>query len=164
MDKGDDVPAALLEDTDESLKESVALLDAWHGLGEGRIRYCFAPRFAVSCTSELLSSVGRLARERDVMVHTHASENQTECQLVEQATQLRNIIYMDSLGLTGRHVALAHCIHLDDSEISIIKRTGTNVVDCPSSNLKLGSGIAPIQRMLEEGISVLARRGRSGLQ
>lgn len=154
MDKGDDVPAALLEDTEESLKESLALLDAWHGLGEGRVRYCFAPRFAVSCTSELLSSVGRLAHERDVMVHTHASENRTECELVEQATKLRNITYMDSLGLTGRHVALAHCIHLDDSEISIIKRTGTNVVHCPSSNLKLGSGIAPIQRMLEEGISV----------
>ena len=154
MDKGDDVPAGLLEDTEESLKESLALLDAWHGLGEGRVRYCFAPRFAVSCTSELLSSVGRLARERDVMVHTHASENQTECELVEQSTQLRNITYMHSLGLTGRHVALAHCIHLDDNEIAIIKRTGTNVVHCPSSNLKLGSGIAPIQRMLEEGISV----------
>lgn len=154
MDKGNEVPAALLEDAEESLQESLALLDAWHGLADGRIRYCFAPRFAVSCTSELLSAVARLARERGVMVHTHASENQTECELVEQATSLRNITYLDSLGLTGRHVALAHCIHLDENEIAILKRTGTNVVHCPSSNLKLGSGIAPVQKMLEEGISV----------
>src|SRR6266536_1910255 len=154
MDKGTEVPAALLEDAEKSLKASLALLDAWHGLADGRIRYCFAPRFAISCTSELLFAVARLAHERGVMVHTHASESQTECELVEQATSLRNITYLDSLGLTGPHVALAHCIHLDENEIAILRRTSTNVVHCPSSNLKLGYGIAQVQKMLEEGISV----------
>ena len=154
MDQGNDVPVALHEDTQESVQESLALLEAWHGRSGGRIRYCFAPRFAVSCTGELLSTVSRLARERSVMVHTHASENQTECELVEKATGLRNIKYLDSLGLTGRHVALAHCIHLDENEIAILKRTATNVVHCPSSNLKLGSGIALVEKMLEEGISI----------
>ena len=67
---------------------------------------------------------------------------------------MRNIIYLDSLGLTGPHVALAHCVHLDDNEIGTLRRTHTNVVHCPSSNLKLGSGIAPIKRLLDEGISV----------
>lgn len=154
MDKGDEVPAALYEDTEASVEESLALLEAWHGKANGRIRYCFAPRFAVSCTPELLSKVALLARERRVMVHTHASENLQECELVEHATGLRNITYLDSLGLTGRHVVLAHCIHLDDDEIATLERTKTNVVHCPSSNLKLGSGIAPIKRMLESGISV----------
>jgi 5-methylthioadenosine/S-adenosylhomocysteine deaminase len=56
--------------------------------------------------------------------------------------------------LTGKHVALAHCVHLDDDEIHILRETGTNVVHCPSSNLKLGSGIAPIKRLMSEGISV----------
>jgi 5-methylthioadenosine/S-adenosylhomocysteine deaminase len=154
MDKGEEVPAALYEDTEASIEESLALLEKWHGKADGRIRYCFAPRFAVSCTPELLAKVARLAHERGVMVHTHASENRQECGLVEQATGLRNITYLDSLGLTGRHVALAHCIHLDDDEIAILKRTNTNVVHCPSSNLKLGSGIAPVKRMMEEGISV----------
>src|SRR2546423_6472581 len=60
MDKGDDVPRALHEDTEVSLKESLALLEAWHGKGDGRIGYCFAPRFALSCTSELLSQVAQL--------------------------------------------------------------------------------------------------------
>lgn len=154
MDKGDEVPDALHEDTDASVEESLALLEKWHGKAGGRVRVCFAPRFAVSCTRELLSKVARLALERGVMVHTHASENRQECELVEQATGLRNITYLDSLGLSGRHVALAHCIHVDDNEIAILKRTKTNVVHCPSSNLKLGSGIAQVKRMLEEGISV----------
>src|SRR6187431_2875033 len=83
MDKGDDVPAALHEDTENSIDESLALCDAWHGKAEGRIRYCFAPRFALSCTGELLERVGKIAREREVIVHTHASENRNECALVE---------------------------------------------------------------------------------
>jgi 5-methylthioadenosine/S-adenosylhomocysteine deaminase len=154
MDKGDDVPSALHENMQASIEESLALLEKWNGKADGRIRYCFAPRFAVSCTSELLAEVARLAHVHGVMVHTHASENRQECELVEQSTGLRNIAYLDSLSLTGHHVALAHCIHLDQNEMSILQRTATNVVHCPSSNLKLGSGIAPIKQMLDEGISV----------
>ena len=154
MDKGDEVPPALQEQTANSIEESLALLDEWHGKAGGRIRYCFAPRFAISCTRELLEKVGQLARERGVMVHTHASENRTECELVQQESGLRNITYLDSVGLTGRHVALAHCVHLSNDEIKTLKTTGTNVVHCPSSNLKLGSGIAPIVKLLDEGISV----------
>src|SRR5690242_14731962 len=154
MDKGDEVPPALQEQTANSIEESLALLDEWHGKAGGRIRYCFAPRFAISCKRELLEKVGELARARGVMVHTHASENRTECEMVQQETGLRNISYLDSVGLTGRHVALAHCVHLSNDEIKTLKSTGTNVVHCPSSNLKLGSGIAPIVTLLEEGVSV----------
>lgn len=154
MDKGEDVPAALHEKTEDSVREALALLEAWHGKADGRLRYCFAPRFAVSCTTELLREVAALARDRGVMIHTHASENRTECALVERDTGRRNIDYLDSLGLTGSHVALAHCVHLNDEEFEILRRTQTNVVHCPSSNLKLGSGIARVTRMLEEGILV----------
>ena len=154
MDKGDEVPAALHEQTAASIEESIALLESWHGKADGRIRYCFAPRFAVSCTRELLERVARLARERGVMVHTHASENTTECAMVESETGLRNVAYLDSLGLTGSHVALAHCVHLSDDEIDLLEKTRTNVVHCPSSNLKLGSGIAPVTKLLDRDISV----------
>jgi 5-methylthioadenosine/S-adenosylhomocysteine deaminase len=154
MDKGDDVPEALHEETSASIEESLALLEAWHGKANGRIGYCFAPRFALSCTSELLVQVAQLARERGVMVHTHASENKSECALVESQTGKRNVAYLDSLGLSGPHVMLAHCVHLDASEFETLANTRTNVAHCPSSNLKLGSGIAEITRMLERGISV----------
>ena len=154
MDKGDDVPSALHEDTEDSIRQSLSLFDAWHGKAEGRIRYCFAPRFALSCTSDLLSRVAKLAKERDAIVHTHASENKNECALVESETGQRNVAYLDSLGLSGRHVVLAHCVHLDAAEFEILAHTRTNVAHCPSSNLKLGSGIAEVSKMLTDGISV----------
>jgi 5-methylthioadenosine/S-adenosylhomocysteine deaminase len=154
MDKGDEVPKPLQEETSHSIEASLALLEEWHGRADGRIRYCFAPRFAISCTRELLEKVAELARARGVMIHTHASENRTECALVEAETGLRNIAYLDRVGVTGRHVALAHCVHLSNEEIRILQTTDTNVVHCPSSNLKLGSGIAPVVQLLEEGVSV----------
>ena len=154
MDKGDEVPAGLMEECGASVAESVRLLKQWHGRERGRIRYCFAPRFAVSCTKELLLEVARHARENGVTVHTHASENRTEIEIVQRETGQRNITYLHSLGLTGRRVVLAHCVHLIEEEISCLARTGTHVAHCPSSNLKLGSGIAKIQELLERGVSV----------
>jgi 5-methylthioadenosine/S-adenosylhomocysteine deaminase len=154
MDKGDDVPSALREDTDASINESLRLMTKWHGQADGRIRYCFAPRFALSCTKDLLSQVGELAKQHQVMVHTHASENRSECAIVETETGLRNVTYLDAVQLTGPHAVFAHCVHLDEQEIEILARTKTNVAHCPSSNLKLGSGIAPVTTLLERGISV----------
>ncbi|HXG92003.1 MAG TPA: 5'-deoxyadenosine deaminase [Blastocatellia bacterium] len=154
MDKGEEVPEALREQTEESIAESLALLEQWHGRAGGRIRYCFAPRFAVSCTRELLERVARLSREREVLVHTHASENRDEVEIVERETGQRNIEFLNDVGLAASHVVLAHCIHLSDGELEILRATGAHVAHCPSSNLKLGSGIARVPEMLERGISV----------
>src|SRR5215210_2646275 len=109
----EEAPAGLSEETEDSIRESLALLEKWHGRAGGRVRYCFAPRFAVSCTRGLLERVASLARERGVMIHTHASENVSECELVERETGMRNVLYLDSLGVSGPHVLLAHCVHLD---------------------------------------------------
>src|SRR3982074_742190 len=99
MDKGDGVPSELHEETSESIRESVALIEKWHGKADGRIRCCFAPRFAISCTPELLSQVAQLAKNFKVMIHTHASENKTECEIVEREAGQRNVAYLDSLGI-----------------------------------------------------------------
>jgi len=154
MDKGDDVPSALHEETRASINESVRLIDKWNGAANGRIRCCFAPRFAISCTRELLSEVSDLAKQYGVTIHTHASENRNECQIVERETGERNIDYLNSLGIVGSHVVLAHCIHLDNTEMETLASTKTNVSHCPSSNLKLGSGIARVTEMLARGIPV----------
>ncbi len=154
MDAGDDVPAALHEQTNDSINESLALIAEWHGCADGRVRCCFAPRFAVSCTRELLERVAQLAREQGVLVHTHASENRAEIEMVEAATGQRNIAYLNMVGLAAPYVALAHCVHVNEEELAILARTGTHVLHCPSSNLKLGSGLAPIAEMLERSISV----------
>jgi len=154
MDKGDGVPDGLCEETGESIRESVALIEKWHGRANGRVRCCFAPRFAISCTTELLREVSALSRKHRVMIHTHAAENKNECEIVEGETGLRNVAYLDSLGISGAHVVLAHCVHLDDEEMETLARTQTNVAHCPSSNMKLGSGVARIAEMLSRGISV----------
>jgi 5-methylthioadenosine/S-adenosylhomocysteine deaminase len=88
------------------------------------------------------------------MVHTHASENKDEIAMVERETGRRNIEYLNDVGLAAPHVLLAHCVHLNESEMEILRATGTNVAHCPSSNLKLGSGLARVAEMRERGIRV----------
>jgi 5-methylthioadenosine/S-adenosylhomocysteine deaminase len=154
MDQGNGVPEALSEETEDSISKSLDLLKRWNGKAEGRIRYCFAPRFAVSCTRGLLERVAKLSRELGVMVHTHASENRDEIAMIESATGKRNIEYLRDVGLTAPHVVLAHCIHLDDAEMEILRSTGAHIAHCPSSNLKLASGIARVAEMLDRGVSV----------
>lgn len=154
MDKGTEVPKALQENTAHSLQQSVDLLEAWHGHDNGRIRYAFTPRFVVSCTEPLLREVAKLSRHYNVMVHTHASENQGEIAIVQAETGMRNVVYLDHLGLANERLILAHCVWLDEEEKRIIHDRGVHVSHCPGSNLKLASGIAEIPDLLDRDISV----------
>jgi len=154
MDWGKSVPATLRESAEDSLSESVRLLKKWHGSHGGRLHYAFSPRFVVSCSEHLLRQVSILAKEYGVQVHTHASENRGEMALVERERGMRNVHYLDYLGLTGPNLLLAHCIHIDENEINILAASGTKVAHCPSSNLKLGSGIAPVPELLARGVPV----------
>lgn len=154
MDWGDDIPGNLMENTAESLQKSVDLLEKWHGRGHGRLTYAFAPRFAVSCSEDLLIKVRDLSKKYNVKIHTHAAENMTEVSLVQQERKMRNIVYFDHLGIAGENLILAHCVWLNNEEIAILRRQGVKVVHCPASNLKLGSGIARITEMLSGGICV----------
>jgi cytosine/adenosine deaminase-related metal-dependent hydrolase len=154
MDAGDDLPAGLREKTEASLAEGEALCERWHGSEGGRLRYAFAPRFALSCSEGLLREVGQLARRMKARLHSHASENRDECAVVKATRGQDNIVYFDGLGLLGRDVALAHCVWLSAEERALLARTGTHVVHCPSSNLKLGSGVCDVVSLLEAGVNV----------
>ncbi len=154
MDAGGDVPQGLRESTTTSLQESCDLLERWQGRENGRLNYAFAPRFVPSCSRTLLEELTRLVAQRHSRIHTHASENRGEIALVREMTGMDNISYLDSLGLTGAHVGLAHCVWVTPDELSILEKTQTNVLHCPGSNLKLASGIAPIPEMLRRGIPV----------
>ncbi|MEK3992393.1 5'-deoxyadenosine deaminase [Robertmurraya sp. FSL R5-0851] len=154
MDKGDEVPIPLQEETEKSIQQSVDLLEKWHNYDSGRIKYAFSPRFVVSCTEELLREVRSLSEYYNVMVHTHASENLGEIEIVQKDTGMRNIVYLDHLGLANPRLILAHCIWLDDEEKRIIRDRGVHVSHCPGSNLKLASGIAETPYMVQENISL----------
>lgn len=147
-----DVPTGLHESTEASLAESLALLERWHGTHGDRLRYAFAPRFVLSCTEKLMREVGRLARDKGVRIHTHASENRSEIQVVRELTGRDNVAWFHELGLTGPHVTLAHCVWVSEEEQRLLRDTRTVVCHCPSSNLKLASGFAPVPEMLEAGV------------
>ncbi|WP_372479124.1 5'-deoxyadenosine deaminase [Halomicrobium sp. HM KBTZ05] len=146
---------ALQENTDAALAESERLIERYHGAFDDRIRYAVTPRFAVSCTERCLRGARELADAYDdVRIHTHASENRDEIQTVEDRTGMRNVEWLDEVGLTGPDVTLAHCVWTDETERAILAETDTTVVHCPSSNMKLASGIAPVEGYLQRGITV----------
>lgn len=154
MDADAAVPRRLLEQTAQSIDESLWLAARWHGRANGRLRAAFAPRFAISCSRELLEGVGALSKEHGLLVHTHASENRDEIGLVRERTGLANVAYLDRVGLASPRLCLAHCVWVDDREQALLACQDIKVLHCPGSNLKLASGIAPVVEMRSRGISV----------
>jgi 5-methylthioadenosine/S-adenosylhomocysteine deaminase len=154
MDHPTTTPEGLREPTRDALAEASALYEEWHGRENDRIRVSYAPRFVISCTERLLTEVARLAREQKALIHTHASENLKEIQMVKSLVHCENVEYLHQLGLTSPNLVLAHCIWLKPNEKDILKRTGTHVVHCPSSNMKLASGLAHVPEMRAQGINV----------
>lgn len=147
-------PDGLREGTDESLAESSRLAAKWHGAADGRIRYGFAPRFILSCTPALLREVARRADEGGYWIHTHASENVDEIALVEARSGARNVLALAACGIRGPRTVLAHCVHVDPQEVAELAGAGTRVSHCPSSNLKLGSGVADVPGLRAAGVHV----------
>ncbi|HEX6322984.1 MAG TPA: 5'-deoxyadenosine deaminase [Vicinamibacterales bacterium] len=154
MDADDLAPARLQQEAAASIDESLALHARWHGAAGGRLRVTLAPRFAVSCSRELLERVAHAADAHGLLVHTHASENRDEVALVARLTGMSNLDYLASAGLATERLCAAHCVWATDAEQGMMAERGVKVLHCPGSNLKLGSGIAPVAGMRRRGIVV----------
>jgi len=155
MDSADEVPLRLQEKTNASLDESLALIKRWDGAARGRLRAAFAPRFAVSCSRELLEAVASLSAREHALVHTHASESRDEVDVVRRLSGGHsNLEYLALTGLATPHLCAAHCVWVDEREQALLAERDVKVLHCPGSNLKLGSGIAPVTEMRARGISV----------
>jgi 5-methylthioadenosine/S-adenosylhomocysteine deaminase len=149
------VPRRLQEDTRASIDESLALKARWDGAANGRLRAAFAPRFAVSCSRELLEAVAALSASEHALVHTHASENRDEVEVVRRLSGgFSNLEYLADTGLATPKLCTAHCVWVTDREQALLAERDVKVLHCPGSNLKLGSGIAPVVEMRRRGISV----------
>ena len=153
MDEGDGVPTGLLETTLDSLRESFDLAERWDGAANGRLRYAFAPRFVLSCSDVLFREVVSLAKDR-YLLHTHASENFEESDVVERLKGRRNVEYFDDIGFLGPQTLLAHCVWLSDREVECLAASGARALHCPHTNLKLGSGICEVGRLRGAGVHV----------
>jgi guanine deaminase len=141
---------------DRTLAESRRLIERWHGADDGRLRYAVTPRFAVSCTAELLRESAALAASTGAYWQTHVSEDKGEiaevARLFPEAVDYVDVY--DRAGGLGERTVLAHGVHLSDRELGRLVETRTRVAHCPISNLFLASGVMPLGRYLEAGLSL----------
>jgi guanine deaminase len=149
-------PDGLLQPVKEAWDESRELIREWHGR-HARLAYAVTPRFAPTCTDEMLAMAGDLKREfPDVWIHSHISENLPEVKWVRELfPDSRNYadVY-DHFGLLTSRSVLAHGVHLSDEELALFAERDSRVSHCPNSNLFLGSGLFPLQRVIEHHIHV----------
>lgn len=142
------------EGEDARFAEAQALYDTWHGKAEGRIRTMMSAHAVYTCTDSTLIRIRDMAKEMGVPVHIHISETYkevTDCVREHKNTPPR---YLCDLGFFDVPILAAHCVHVDEADIEILKAYDVKVAHNPVSNLKLGSGIAPVPQMLKKGICV----------
>ena len=154
MDERGDAPERLCQPMRDALDESMALHKRWHGAADGRIRTALAPRFALSCSPELLEATAALSQAHGLIVHTHASEQRDEIAAVRARSGMDNVAYLASLGLASERLCAAHCVWITEAEQALMAERSVRVLHCPGSNLKLGSGIAPVPELRARGVSV----------
>lgn len=147
--------APLKESTKDSLASTASLASHAHNSSNGRVRYAVAPRFILSCSDALLTEAYELTKQFPGMLfHTHAAENRYEMEAIRKRCKMDNIEYFEALQILRHNTCLAHCIWLNDHEVQLLKTRDAKVLHCPSSNLKLGSGIANIPSLREKGITI----------
>ncbi len=146
-------PAAIL---DRSLRESADLIARWHGADGGRLGYAVTPRFAVTCSAEMLRESASLARSTGTWWQTHVSEDPFEIEEVQRLfpDALDYVDVYDRAGGLGERTVLAHAIHLSDRELVRLVETRTRVSHCPASNVFIGAGVMPLARYLAAGLLV----------
>jgi len=148
-------PDEVTEERDEVLARTEEVIDAHHDAsGDSMLRIAVAPCSPFSVTTELMREAAGLARFRGVRLHTHLAETAEEEDFCLQRFGVRPVDYLDELGWLGPDVWLAHCVHLGSKEVGRLGSSGTGVAHCPSSNGRLGAGIAPAAALLASGAPV----------
>jgi len=153
--KGGLPPDDVVQEEDVIMKDCQRAIEAYHDPSPfSMLRVVLAPCSPFSVSADLMRSSVELAREHDVYLHTHVAETRDEEEFCLKRFGCRPVRYMEQLGWVGPDVWYAHAVHLNEDEIRTLADTGTGVAHCPSSNMRLGSGIAPVRRMLEAGVKV----------
>jgi len=142
------------ESTKDAVESSERLIKKWNGERERRIHYALAPRFVLSCSKELWEAIADLQKKYDLIIHSHASENRKEVEIVKTQTGYNNVEFFIKMNLGSPKLCLAHCVWVTEKEIEYLADSQINVLHCPAANLKLGSGFAPIPKFIKQGINV----------
>jgi cytosine/adenosine deaminase-related metal-dependent hydrolase len=148
-------PDQVVEDRDEILVSSEEAIDRFHDPSPGSmLRIALAPCSPFSVTRSLMAEAAELARRKGVRLHTHLAETKDEEDFCLEQYGVRPVEYLEDLGWLGDDVWLAHCVHLNEGEVRRFGETGTGVAHCPSSNARLGAGIAPVAALVSAGSPV----------
>jgi 5-methylthioadenosine/S-adenosylhomocysteine deaminase len=142
------------EMAETGLEESKQFVQSWQGRGNGRITTMLGPHAPYTCPPDYLKRVMSLQEELDVPIHIHLSESKDEVERITTQYGVTPTVLLKNTGLFDKPVLAAHCVHLTDEEMDILKSYDVHVAHNPGSNLKLGSGIAPIPDLLQRGITV----------
>lgn len=140
--------------TDSRILECLELYDKYHNACSGRIRVNLGPHSVYTASFEYLKYVAEIARERNIAIQVHASENDSELQGCMEKYGMSPVKLLDKAGLLTSTTIAAHCVRVDEEDMEILKSRGVSVAHNPSSNMKLASGIAPVQKMADKGINV----------
>jgi 8-oxoguanine deaminase len=148
-------PDSVVDDEATILRDSERLITTYHDANPGAMtRILLAPCSPFSVTGNLMRETASLARNYGVRLHTHLAETQDEEQFCLDRFGYKPVEYMQTVGWVGEDVWFAHCVHVNREEIELFSRTGCGVAHCPTSNMRLASGIAPVMEMLRAGVKV----------
>jgi cytosine/adenosine deaminase-related metal-dependent hydrolase len=148
-------PDSVVEDVEEILAATEAAIDRFHDPSPGAmVRMAVAPCSPFSVTGDLMTRAAELARARGVRLHTHLAETSDEEDFCRERFGATPTEYVDGLGWLGDDVWMAHAVHLDDKAVARFAATGTGVAHCPSSNARLGAGIARARDLRDAGVPV----------
>ncbi|MEM0896929.1 MAG: guanine deaminase [Verrucomicrobiota bacterium] len=141
---------------EQSLAETERLCEKWHGAADGLLDYAVSPRFAVTCTMNLMKGAAAIAEKHECYIQTHLSENQAEIDRVAELfpeTGDYTQVYRDA-GLLGPKTVLGHCLHLSGREVRELAEANACIAHCPTSNLFLNSGLIPLKRLRGAGLRI----------
>ena len=153
--KGGLPPDSLTEDEDYILKDCQRVIEKFHNSSDfSMLKIALAPCSPFSVSQNLMKQTAKLARDFSVSLHTHLAENIEDIIYTQEHFGMRPGQYIEELGWVGNDVWHAHCVKLNKEEIDLFSRTGTGIAHCPCSNMRLGSGIAPLRKWIDEGVKV----------
>ncbi|MCH2556257.1 MAG: 8-oxoguanine deaminase [Alcanivorax sp.] len=143
------------QDEDAVLKEMQRVVETHHQRADdAMIQVALGPSSPFTVSPDLMRQSALLARDLGVLMHTHTAENSKDLAFSQERYGMTPAQFAEHTGWVGEDVWHAHCVHLDDHGIDLFGRTGTGVAHCPCSNMRLASGIAPIRKMLDQGVKV----------
>ncbi|MBD3163565.1 MAG: amidohydrolase family protein, partial [Candidatus Latescibacteria bacterium] len=154
MDEGEGVPESLVRPASESLAETEGLLRRYPAAPESRVGVCVAPRFVPTVSNAAWDGLARFARERNLVIHTHACETTDEVAFTAEKTGRKTFAYLRDIGAASPRLVAAHGVRVDDAELGILAESAAGIVHCPGSNAKLGSGTADVVRFRRAGVPV----------